>query len=398
MKSITIIGGGNSAHVLIPLLSKTGLQVNLLTRRPKQWSQSIDLDYTLPSSELVDTFHGKIDNISDHPKDVIPNSDILILCMPVHSYRQALHKIAPYIDRKKKVYIGTIYGQAGFNWMVEEIIQKFSLKNTTIFAIGLIPWICRTEKYGQSGIVYGAKPINIAAVSPFDDFQQLNDVLLDKIVHQWFHHGAFRQADNFISLTLSLDNQIIHTSRLYGLFLESGGAWDKKAKVPYFYRDFSVKSAQILQGLDDDYSLIRNKIKTIFPDKKFTYMLDYLTLDNVTNLTSNKTILETFHNSKTLGAIRTPVVEENGKWIIDKKHRFFSDDIYYGLCIAKWIAEKLNLSVPHIDDILMWTQDFLSDGIIKNEKLIIREEMKNNPFKYGVPEAYGLTELDQIID
>lgn len=398
MKSVTIIGGGNSAHVLIPLLSKTGLQVNILTRRPKQWSHNIVLDYALPSGELLDTYHGTIDKISNLPKDVIPNSDIIILCMPVHTYRETLHQIAPYIDPKKKIYIGTVFGQAGFNWMVEEIARKFSIKNITMFALGLIPWICRTKKYGESGIVYGAKPINIAATLPFDDFQKLNDVLFDKIANQWFQHGAFRQADNFISLTLSLDNQIIHPSRLYGLFLESGGIWDKEESVPYFYRDFSVKSAEILQGLDDDYSLIRNKIKTLYVDKKFTYMLDYLSLDNETNLTSSKTILETFQNSKTLGAIRTPVVEENEKWIIDKNHRFFRDDIYYGLCIAKWIAEKLNLKVPHIDDILMWAQDLLGDLIIENGKLVIGEDLKKNPFKYGVPEVYGYTELNQIID
>ncbi len=398
MKSVTIIGGGNSAHVLIPLLSKTELQVNLLTSRPKEWLQTIALEYTLPSGELVDTYHGRIHKISNRPKDVIPNSDILILCMPVHSYREALHKIAPYIDREKKRYIGTVYGQAGFNWMVEEIIQKFSIENITIFAFGLIPWISRTKIYGKSGIVYGAKPVNIAAVSPFDDFPQLDNVLFDKIVHQWFHQGAFRQANNFISLTLSLDNQIIHTSRLYGLFLESGGVWNKKENIPYFYRDFSLKSAQILQALDDDYSLIRNKIKTLFSEKKFTYMLDYLLLDNTTNLRSNKTILETFQNSKTLGAIQTPVVEENGKWVIDKKHRFFRDDIYYGLCIAKWIAQKLDLKVPHMDEVLIWAQDFLNDRIIENEKLVISEEMKKNPFKYGVPEVYGFSKVDQIID
>ncbi|MCK5130506.1 MAG: NAD/NADP octopine/nopaline dehydrogenase family protein, partial [Clostridiales bacterium] len=296
------------------------------------------------------------------------------------------------------IYICTVFGQAGFNWMVEEVSKKFSIDNITTFAFGLIPWICRTKKYGESGIVYGAKPINVAAVTPFDDFNELNDLLFDKVVNQWFQHGAFHQADNFISLTLSLDNQIIHTSRLYGLFLESGGTWDNLDDVPYFYRDFSAKSAEILKSLDDDYSLIRSKIKALYPDKKFTFMLDYLSLDNTTNLISNKTILETFENSKTLGAIKTPVVEKNGKWVIDKNHRFFSDDIYYGLCIAKWIAEQLDIAVPHIDDILTWAQNLLGDRIIENGKLQISDDIKNNPFKYGVPEVYGFTELDQIID
>jgi len=136
----------------------------------------------------------------------------------------------------------------------------------------------------------------------------------------------------------------------------------------------------------------------MYKDKKFTYMLDYLSLDNKTNLTSNKTILETFRNSKTLGSIRTPVVEENGKWIIDKNHRFFKDDIYYGLCIAKWIAEKLNINVPNIDNILIWSQEILGDSIIENGKLVIEDQIIKNPFKYGVPKAYGYSELSQIID
>lgn len=398
MKTITIIGGGNSAHTLIPLLSKTGFRVNILTRRPKQWSHNLTLDYALPSGELVETYDGEIDVISSFPKEVIPSSDIIILCMPVHIYREVLHEIAPFINPEKKVYIGTVFGQAGFNWMIDEIVRKFSIKNITAFAFGLIPWICRTKEYGKSGIVYGAKSINVAATLPFEDFQKLNDLFFDKIANQWFKQGAFRQADNFISLTLSVDNQIIHTSRLYGLFLEDGGVWDDEESVPYFYRDFSEKSAEILQGVDSDYSLVRNKIKHLYPDKKFTYMLDYLALDNTTNLTSNKTILDTFQNSKTLGAIRTPVVAKDGKWMIDKNHRFFRDDIYYGLCIAKWIAQKLSLKVPHIDELLMWAQEMLGDRIIENGQLVIAEELKKTPFKYGVPEVYGYTELDQIID
>ena len=398
MKTITVVGGGNSAHVLIPLLSKTGMKINLLTRKPKVWRSNISLDYLLPEGEHIATYQGKIDKISSAPAELIPESDIVILCMPVHAYRQALHSIAEHIDKNKKVFIGTVFGQAGFNWMTREIIDKFSLKNITTFAIGLIPWICRAKEYGKAGIVYGAKPVNVVAIDPKEDFSILDDMLLKKIVPDWFVHGSFKLADNFISLTLSLDNQIIHTARLYGLFLEYGGQWNSKEDVPYFYRDFSEKSAQILENLDKDYSMIRGKIKNAYPEKDFTFMLDYLSLDNTTNLCTNKTIMDTFENSKTLGAIRTPVVLENGKWVIDKSHRFFYDDVFYGLCIAKWIAQKLDLPSVHIDEVLMWAQTVLGESIIENGKLAISSQIKKDIFKYGVPEVYGYTELDDIID
>ena len=40
---VTIVGGGSSAHVLIPFLSGAGLTVNLLTRRPGDWSPEVEL-------------------------------------------------------------------------------------------------------------------------------------------------------------------------------------------------------------------------------------------------------------------------------------------------------------------------------------------------------------------
>ena len=68
-------------------------------------------------------FHGDINVLSDDYKDVIPDADVIFLCMPVHQYRNALKKLAPFINRsKKEVFIGTIYGQAGFNWMVSSTV------------------------------------------------------------------------------------------------------------------------------------------------------------------------------------------------------------------------------------------------------------------------------------
>lgn len=398
MKTITIIGGGSSAHALIPLLSRTGMRVNLMTRRPGAWSREIRLEYQRTSGEVIDTFRGELERISPYAAEVIPDADIIILCMPVHAYRLSLHAIAPYVSKDKKVCIGTVYGQGGFNWMIEEISREFSLCNITAFAFGLIPWICRTAEYGRKGIIYGTKPLNLIAVHPKEDFDELNETLLSKIAFEWFGKGEFRQADNFISLTLSSDNQIIHTSRLYGLFLEEGAAWEERGDVPYFYRDFTEKSADILKELDDDYTMIRERIKELFPDRKFTYMLDYLALDRQTNLTDSKTVLDTFRNMESLDAIRTPVMKVRDKWLIDRNNRFFLDDIYYGLCIAKSLAERLDIHVMHIDGLLYWTQQLLGQRIIEDDRLVIWDEMREDRFKYGVPEAYGYATLVEIMD
>jgi len=397
--NITIVGGGSTAHTLIPLLAGAGHKISILTRNPDKWANEIITQHQTISGEVVNVYRGCLHRASDVPSQVIPKADVIILCMPVSKYRIALHNIAPHIDRGRKVYIGTIYGQGGFNWMVDEVKRKFSLRNLGYFAVGLVPWICRTIEYGKVGVTYGSKHVNIAAVHPHNDFEYLNRVLLENICERWFGKGAFRQSDNFLSLTLSVDNQIIHPSRCYGLFLRYGGRWPSREQVPLFYRDYDQLSADLLQQLDGDYSAIRSAIRSRYPQKNFEYMLDYLALERLSYNSENTDIRESFTGSATLGAIKTPVIQSsNGEWVIDTNHRFFTDDIHYGLCIAKWIAEKLELDVPNIDRILDWAQDVRGERIIEGAKLLQNSESLAREFASGIPSVYGFGSFDDVID
>jgi len=111
IKSFTtcIVGGGNSAHVLVPFLAEAGHKVNLLTRRPHDWHDIVYCEITDGVTDKVDTTHaGKINKRSSDPIDVIPDADIIILCMPVHQYRPALDRLGPHINRDKEVFIGTV--------------------------------------------------------------------------------------------------------------------------------------------------------------------------------------------------------------------------------------------------------------------------------------------------
>ncbi len=384
---ITIVGGGSSAHALIPFLSDKDREIRLLTSKPKKWNRNINLEWRDSKNKVLKEFNGVLSSVSDKEEEVIVNSDVIIFCMPVYKYREALNNIGKYIS--DGTTIGTVYGQGGFNFMVNEIKSKYNLKSIVTFAIGLIPWICRIKEYGKVGITYGAKSINIVTFDNIDKYYDLKKLFND-MCFKWFHKGEFKLSDNFISLTLSVDNQIIHTSRLYGLFKRYGGDWDSLENVPYFYRDYDNLSANLLKDLDDDYSLIRERIKEIYPHYNFEYMLKYLDLERLSYNSANKNIKESFIQSETLGAIKTPVVKYKDKWVINKEHRFFYDDIYYGLCIAKWIAEQMNLEVRTIDTILKWAEVILNDKILSNNKLTHNE-------KSGAFSIYNYNSLDEII-
>jgi prephenate dehydrogenase len=104
-----IVGGGNSAHILIPFLSEAGHRVNILTRRPDDWQTTVYCQITDGmTGEITHTHAGCLDKKSTDPAEVIPDADIIILCMPVHQYRPALDRLAPFINRKKEVFVGTV--------------------------------------------------------------------------------------------------------------------------------------------------------------------------------------------------------------------------------------------------------------------------------------------------
>ena len=124
-------------------------------------------------------------------------------------------------------------------------------------------------------------------------------------------------------------------------------------------------------------------------------MLNYLDLEKFTNNSSNKNVKDSLVNSKTLRQIKTPVMKSGERYILDKNSRFFTDDIFYGLVIIKWIADKYMIDLPMVDELLKWSQNYLDEP--QNTILNIECEYKYDPLKSGIPTRYETySEIDLI--
>jgi len=119
---ITICGGGNSAHVCAGYFaSKPDFIVNLLTRRPGDWSESVKVTTDLSSWANRGSFIGKLNRISSDPGEVIPMAEVVLVCGPVHVHGLFADAIAPHLTAG--VLIGTIFAQGGFDWIVREALR-----------------------------------------------------------------------------------------------------------------------------------------------------------------------------------------------------------------------------------------------------------------------------------
>jgi ornithine cyclodeaminase/alanine dehydrogenase-like protein (mu-crystallin family) len=121
---LTICGGGNLAHASIATIGHNNphAKINLLSRRPEVWGPQIKAITKGSQWEEKGDLIGKIQTCSDKAEDVIPNSDVIILCSPAHTKIEILTQIRPYI--KQGAYIGTIFGQGGF-----DLQCKYSLED-----------------------------------------------------------------------------------------------------------------------------------------------------------------------------------------------------------------------------------------------------------------------------
>lgn len=133
------------------------------------------------------------------------------------------------------------------------------LNEVTYFGLFNIPWLCKIASYGESVRIIGPKAHLSVATSSSND-TELFSILLG------MYDIPVLKAPNFMSLTLTPSNQIIHPARVYAVFKNwDGGKVYQESEVPTFYEDFDDESAEVLSLLDAEIQAIKSAIITRSP-------------------------------------------------------------------------------------------------------------------------------------
>jgi len=119
---LTIIGGGNGGHILSGLAAYSGLKVNILTRRPTEWSKTIKV---LLEND-TDIIEGTLNMVTDDPIKALYNTNFIMLCGPVSAYPSMLNNIKPALTKynNNKIMLGALFGQCGFHWMCKSMFNS----------------------------------------------------------------------------------------------------------------------------------------------------------------------------------------------------------------------------------------------------------------------------------
>lgn len=329
MKRICICGGGSLGHVIAGYLSaKKDLEVNILTQRPQLWRHELQI-----STPEGDTLCGKLNTVSNKPEEALHEVDIVLLCLPGYAIKSELLKIKPYVN--ERTYVGTVFSSTGFFFEALEILDN----DVPLWGFQRVPFIARTNVYGESAHLLGYKTSHNIAVEHCEDkerFRSQIEKLFDAPVHL---------LNNYYEASFTNSNPILHPSRLYTLFKD----WNKNVYYDHqflFYEEWTNEASELLITLDKELFSVLAKLP-VAPDFLMP-ILPYYESTDAESLTRKISSINGFKG------ITTPMIFSEKGWQPDLNSRYFREDFMHGLRYIHQEAHNLGIEVPMMNKVYNW--------------------------------------------
>ena len=329
MKRICICGGGSLGHVIAGYLSaKKDLEVNILTQRPQLWKHELQI-----STPEGDTLCGKLNTVSNKPEEALHKVDIVLLCLPGYAIKSELLKIKPYVN--ERTYVGTVFSSTGFFFEALEILDN----DVPLWGFQRVPFIARTNVYGESAHLLGYKTSHNIAVEHCEDkerFRSQIEKLFDAPVHL---------LNNYYEASFTNSNPILHPSRLYTLFKD----WNKNVYYDHqflFYEEWTNEASELLITLDKELFSVLAKLP-VAPD----FLMPILPYYESTDAESLTRKIRSINGFK---GITTPMIFSEKGWQPDLNSRYFREDFMHGLRYIHQEAHNLGIEVPMMNKVYNW--------------------------------------------
>ncbi|KAK3704031.1 hypothetical protein QZH41_006180 [Actinostola sp. cb2023] len=386
---LVICGGGNGAHAWSGIASsQPNTEVRVLTLfqdEAQRWSDSLhkgDFTVSLYRDEKVYAqLQSKPKLVTKKPEEAIPGCDVIAFVLPAFAHEQYLKAIKPYIE-PGMILVG-LPGQSGFEFQVHGILGDVT-KQCAIVSMESLPWATRITEFGKSCEVLGIKESLLGAIrtgssSPKKDPQTLLQSLL----------GAKPVIDikgDLLSITLMCD-AFLHPC----ILRDRWANWDGTPldKQPLFYHGISEQAAVDLSLMSDEVLTVVKAIAEQSPKTDLSrvgHILDWFKRSYANDIEDKSTLFTAITTNKAYKGLTHPMVQaEGGKWVPNFRHRYITEDMPFGLIVARGIIEVVGVKTPHIDGLIEWTQNkmgkkYLVDGKIQGDD-VKETRMTSEPTK-----------------
>lgn len=328
--NITVVGGGNVGTQIATHCAEKGHSVTVYTSKPQSFSQHLTV-----VNERGETIHqGDIRLSTSDEREAFESADLIFVTMPAYCMDGISKKILPYAREGMK--IGIVPGTGGGECAFGDCI----LAGAELFGLQRVPSVARLVEYGKVVCATGyRKTLHVAAIpnSATEKIRAIVESIFDM---------ECEALPNYLNLTLTPSNPILHTTRLRTIFedYEEGKYYES---IPLFYEEWSDKTSYLLFDCDAEVQSICRAMKE-FDLSCVKSLKEHYESDTPEALTRKIRSIVGFKG------LTTPSIMDERGYAPDLNSRYFTADFSYGLTIIKQIADLYSVDVPNISSTLEW--------------------------------------------
>ena len=330
---IAIVGGGNIGTQFAVHCAEKGHKVIVLTSRPDLYDGHLNI----VDESGVTTHEGDIEKATADPEIAFYHAELILVTVPSTMMKSTAKEV--YAFAGKKAMIGVVPGNGGSECTFINCIER----GNVFFGIERVPAIARLVQKGKTVKSTGYKPeLHVAALP------KVNAEECAELINSIFDMKT-TVVPNFLNLTMTPSNPILHTTRLYSLFHD----WHEGIvyqSLPLFYEEWDDESSELLIACDDELQRVCRALPEFELDYVKSLKLHYES-PTIEAMTKKLSSIQAFKG------LKTPAINVEGGLIPDLHSRYFTADFSYGLSIIKQIADFTNESTPNIDRIHDWYKE-----------------------------------------
>lgn len=336
---ITIYGGGNIGTQFAAHYAEAGNDVTMFTSKPEKFAKHL----TVVNHDGQILHEGDIETATNDPAEAFADADVIFIIVPSFAMKKAASNVIPCV--KKGTFIGIIPGNGRGEVSFKDAIDEGAI----VFGLQRVPSVARLVEYGKSVCATGYRKTLYAAALPKKYTEDACRILSDGLQMEC------KALPNYLNLTLTPSNPILHTTRLMTLFRDYFPGKTVYQHVPLFYEDWSDETTELLFECDAEVQGLCRELKDFDLSEVKSLKVHYEN-DTVEGFTNKIQNIEGFKG------LSTPVVEVEGGYIPDLDSRYFTADFNYGLFVIMQVAELVGYQMPNCKEVFDWYQKIKKPG------------------------------------
>ena len=358
--NVVVCGGGRTGHLSAVLFRQVpSVRVSLLTGNVEAvaaYQEHGALTARMPDGDDLRT---ALDAFGSDPAPLLADADVVVITVPAHVRPALLDAIAPHLPAHKPVYVGAIPGFCGFDWLAERALA--ARPNAVIWGMKDVAHTAFELEPGVSVRMGGAKSALYVATHARES-DAARAALLAHL--RRLYTSSVELLDDYLEITLTPGNPIMHSSVIYGL-IGPYGQWHNRAFAQrlcwwtdcpelgaYFLERSDEESQRLCQAIEQRLGVDLSSVKPLKQEIIEAY---------AEQIADHGTMLSVLRTNRAYDAIEAPLVPAGDRpgYVIDKTHRAFHEDVAYGLSLLVEMGKRLEVPLPHIEAIFHWSVTYM---------------------------------------